>query len=392
MTSRSFTCPVCQSSEWDRFFRQSDVPVYCCVLWDTQPAAWQCPKGDIQLAICRSCGMIANVAFDSALVSYDPRYDNSLHFSSRFQAYAETLARRLIQTYDLKGKTVIELGCGKGDFLELLCRLGDLGGIGFDPTYVDNRASSDAAPNMLVVRDVFSEKYSDLECNLVYCRQTLEHIPSPVAFLQAVHRAIGQRKTPLFFEVPNAWFMLREGSVWDVIYEHCSYFSPPPLARLFSQCQMMVDEVREDFGGQYLCLHATSGDERAVKSGLEQEALARIVDAAADFGKTYQQKVDEWKDRLEVFRRQGKRAVIWGAGAKGVTFLNAVGESGVEYAVDLNPRKHSRFIPGTGQQVVSPSFLREYLPDVVLVMNPIYRDEIEDQMRGLGIAPEVLAV
>ena len=84
--------------------------------------------------------------------------------------------------------------------------------------------------------------------------------------------------------------------------------------------------------------------------------------------------------------------MIWGAGTKGVTFLNAVGESGIEYAVDLNPRKHLSFIPGTGQQVVSPSFLREYRPDVVLVMNPIYRDEIEDQALGVGIAPEVLTV
>ena len=336
--------------------------------------------------------MIANVAFDPALISYDPSYDNSLHFSPRFQTYAEALARRLIQTYDLRDKTIVELGCGKGDFLELLCRLGELRGIGFDPTYVDNGAASGAAPNMLVVRDVFSEKYFHLECSLVCCRHTLEHVSNPAAFLQAVHRAIGPRKTPLFFEVPNAWFMLREGSVWDVTYEHYSYFSPPPLARLFRQCQMTVDEVREDFGGQFLCLHATSGNECGVKSAPEPEAVERIVDAAADFGKTYQQKVDQWMDRLELFRREGKRTVIWGAGAKGVTFLNAVGESGIEYAVDLNPRKHGRFIPGTGQQVMSPLFLREYRPDVVLVMNPIYRDEIEDRALGLGIVPEVLTV
>lgn len=392
MTFAASTCPICQSSDWERFFPLPGVPVYCCVLWDTQQAARQCPKGDIELAICHSCGMIANAVFDPALVSYDPRYDNSLHFSSRFQSYAEMLARRLIQTYDLKDKTVIELGCGKGDFLELLCQLGEVRGIGFDPTYVGNGDASSAARNMFVVRDVFSEKYSHLDCSLVCCRHTLEHISHPVTFLQTVRRAIGQRKTPLFFEVPNAWYMLREGSVWDVIYEHCSYFSAPSLARLFRQCRMTVDEVREDYGDQFLCLHATTANGSAVESGSEQEAVLRIVNAAANFGKAYREKVSVWKERLQLYQHQGKRAVIWGAGAKGVTFLNAVGDSGIEYAVDLNPRKHSRFIPGTSQQVVSPAFLREYRPEVVLVMNPMYREEITNHTLSLGFAPEVLTV
>jgi SAM-dependent methyltransferase len=385
MKSITSTCPVCQSSEWEPFFPLPNVPVYCNVLWERQQAARQCPKGDIELAICHSCGMIANVAFDPALVSYDPHYENSLHFSPRFQNYADTLARRLIKTYNLKGKTVIELGCGKGEFLALLCRLEEVRGIGFDPTYVNGGPGSDASSSISVIRDVFSEQYADLECNLVCCRHTLEHVPDPAAFLNAVRHAIGQRRTPVFFEVPNAWFMLRQGSVWDVIYEHYSYFSPPSLARLFHQCRITVEEVREDFGDQFLCLHGMSGNEPTSGTPFHTADVATIVRTAKEFGKTYRDKVDEWKKRLERLRRQRKRVVIWGAGSKGVTFLNVVGETGIEYAVDLNPRKHKRFVPGTGQQVVSPTFLRQYRPDVVVVMNPIYQHEIQEQMRGMAL-------
>ena len=83
---------------------------------------------------------------------------------------------------------------------------------------------------------------------------------------------------------------------------------------------------------------------------------------------------------------------MWGAGSKGVTFLNAVRDEGIEYVIDLNSHKHGRYIPGTGQRVVPPAFLQEYRPDVVLVMNPIYHNEIQGQPRSLKVTVEVLPV
>ena len=68
---------------------------------------------------------------------------------------------------------------------------------------------------------------------------------------------------------------------------------------------------------------------------------------------------------------------MWGAGSKGVTFLNMIDSRyQIEYVIDINPRKHGKYIPGTGQKIVSPEFLREYIPDIVIVMNLIYENEI----------------
>ena len=48
---------------------------------------------------------------------------------------------------------------------------------------------------------------------------------------------------------------------------------------------------------------------------------------------------------------------MWGAGARGVTLLNMLNDSRIEYAVDINPRKQGKYVPGTGQQIVEPTFL-----------------------------------
>ena len=87
----------------------------------------------------------------------------------------------------------------------------------------------------------------------------------------------------------------------------------------------------------------------------------------------------------------GQRVVVWGGGAKGVTFLNTLKtQDQIEYVVDINPRKQGRYVPGTGQQIVPPEFLRDYQPDVVIVMNPIYKSEIEQIIKGLGLTAKFL--
>jgi FlaA1/EpsC-like NDP-sugar epimerase len=114
--------------------------------------------------------------------------------------------------------------------------------------------------------------------------------------------------------------------------------------------------------------------------------LATEVEA---FARNYQERITEWRRILSQARQQTKRVVLWGAGAKGATFLNALREvSSIEYIVDVNPHKHGRFVPGTGQQVVNPEFLKTYRPDLVVITNPNYEQEIKRAVGNLGVSPE----
>jgi hypothetical protein len=85
--------------------------------------------------------------------------------------------------------------------------------------------------------------------------------------------------------------------------------------------------------------------------------------------------------------------VLWGASSKAVGFLSAIASNdAVTAAVDINPFKQDKFLPGSGHPVMGPAALTDIKPDLVVVMNPIYVPEIAETLRGLGLNPEIRAL
>lgn len=187
--------------------------------------------------------------------------------------------------------------------------------------------------------------------------------------------------------------MLEEAAFWDIYYEHCSYFSPGSLARLFRSQGFDVLDLWTDYDDQYLMIEArpANGQNRAF-SGKEDD-LEQLADLVGRFPAAVQRKMDYWKDVLDQVRERQRRAVLWGSGSKGVAFLTTLGiTEEITYTVDINPHKRGTYMAGTGQAIVGPDFLRDYQPDLVIIMNPIYRQEIRHDLAKMGVLPEILAV
>ena len=58
----------------------------------------------------------------------------------------------------------------------------------------------------------------------------------------------------MFFEVPDVGRVLREQAFWDIYYEHCSYFSPGSLARVFRANRFDVIELAKEYDEQYVMI------------------------------------------------------------------------------------------------------------------------------------------
>ena len=385
------------------FYRQHDVPVHSVVLLRTHEAAVSYPRGDIDLAFCGACGFISNVAYDPSLQDYSSDYEASQAFSPTFGAFAVQLARRLVADYGLYGKTIVEIGCGQGEFLNLLCALGDNRGVGFDPAYVPGRedvalrVGGESLPQprpgqVEFVADYYSEAYADRRADLVVCRMTLEHIDRVGEFVRMVRRSLeGQPNATVFFQVPDVTRVLHDCAFWDVYYEHCSYFAPASLARLFQWSGFQVLNLTTEYDGQYLMIEARpDGAHGFIGPDDDVRELAAEVRA---YSHAHSSAIDHWRREFAALQRAGRRAAIWGAGSKGVAFLTTLGlDDAVGYAVDINPNKHGTFMAGTGHEVVAPEFLVEYRPDTVVVMNPVYRAEIATTLAALGLTPRLLTV
>ena len=386
-------CTCCGAAGMEVFYSIDRVPTNSCILLPTREEALAYPCGDVRLAFCRRCGFISNIAFDAKLTEYSGRYEETQAFSPTFNAFHDKLAHDLVRRHGLRNKELIEIGCGKGEFLRLLCSLGPNRGLGFDPGYSEARGESQGTTGFRVIRDFFSEKYTDQAADFVCCKMTLEHIATPEVFLRAAVRTVRDDGV-VFIQVPESLRIVRDCAFEDIYYEHCSYFSAGSLGRLFNQLGLRVLSTQIEYDGQYLTVEATlpgAGRPNAVEPALDD--LDVLASHVSTFPQRMQAKLQEWQEHLARWKTQGKRAVIWGSGSKGVSFLTGVpGEDVISHAVDINPYRHGYFMPTTGQQIVGPQQLSDIRPDVVIVMNRVYLAEIRAQLGELGLDPEVLAL
>lgn len=380
-------CPVCQNSNITIFLKLRDVPILCNQLWDSPEAARKAPKGDIHLSFCPECTHIFNAAFNPDLIKYSDSYENSLHYSSVFQKYAEDLAKNLVKRYNLFNKNIIEIGCGQGEFLKLLCNLGNNKGIGFDPGVRINETNS----KVTFIKDYFSEKYLHFPADLICCRHVLEHLYNPLSFLKLVKKPLKKSINPvLFIEVPSILFIMQDLSIWDIIYEHFSYFSPFSLAKLFINAGFRILSINRVYSNQFITIEASFGNNELFSNSKE---VIINYDLIRNFKIHFQRKISFWQKRLNQFSKFKQKMVIWGAGSKGITFLNHFKlKDVIEYVVDINPRKQNKFIPVTGQKIVPPEYLIKYKPDVVFIMNKIYKNEIKNRLQKLQLKPELITV
>lgn len=380
------TCPACAGAALELFHRQDQVPVNSCLLLTSEDEAATFPTGSIELAFCTNCGFITNTRFDAAKAEYSGRYDATQAFSDRFVTFARALAEEWVDTHDLAGKTVVEIGCGEsGDFLVMMAEAGIGRGIGIDPAVHPDRIETAVDDRLEWISDFYSEEHFDLDADAIVCRHTLEHIAPVSEFLRTVRSAIGDRlDTKVLFELPDTQRVLDEVAFWDVYYEHCSYFSVGSLARLFEQEGFEITNLSLAYDDQYLILDArpiaagttprpwTADDMAALRAGVDHYRVA------------YRDTIDNWESRLRTLAAAGGTAVIWGGGSKGVSFMSAVGDT-IAAAVDINPNKQGMFLAGTGHRIISPTELAALKPDLVIAMNSVYLDEIQTELDSLGI-------
>ena len=391
----ALACPSCGSYGLRPFYEQQDVPSHSVILLDSRQEALAYPPGSIRLAYCPTCGFISNIDHDASLQKYSQKCEETQGFSAHFRRFAEDLAGELVARHRLRGKTILEIGCGKAEFLALVCKLGGNRGIGIDPAVVPERIDTEAASHIELIQDYFTERYAHLQADVVVCRHTLEHIPATGAFLRMLRRSIGERPdTLLFFELPDMLRVLRESAFWDIYYEHCSYFTPGSLARLFRSTGFEVERLGLAYDDQYILLEARPATDSVTDDRLTlEEDVDEVVEGVESFTAGHRTSLARWRGELDALARRGRRPVVWGSGSKGVAFLTALdGGHQVEYVVDINPNKHGKYMPGTGQEIVSPEFLVEYRPEIVIAMNPIYLEEIERQLQSLDVRADLLSV
>ncbi|MCB4820765.1 class I SAM-dependent methyltransferase [Roseicella aerolata] len=389
-------CPACGGRALQPVLRLAAVPTNSCLMLDTPEEARAFPRGEIDLVFCEDCCFVFNRALDPKLTEYSERYEPTQAYSGTFRRFHQALAERLVAETGLKGGTVVEVGCGQGEFLHLLCRLAGARGIGFDPCLSAARADvvQDRAADVTLRGEFFSDASAEgLQAELLVCKMTLEHIPAAGRFA-ALAAQVARQSAPgmqLFIQVPECERIFAHGAFEDVYYEHCNYFTEASLTGLFARHGFAIEGVSREYADQYLAIRARYTGSPGAGPGPEERA--RLRDMLIHFRETCARSIADWRALVAKRQAEGKPVVVWGSGSKGVAFLGAIGGGeGISHVVDINPHRQGHFMVGTGHPIIGPAALTEIRPATVILMNPVYREEVAADLRARGLAPELLTL
>lgn len=325
-----------------------------------------------ELAVCQcsGCGL---VQLDNDPVPYYKEVIRAAAVSPVLLDLKTRQFAEFIRKYSLKGKRVIEIGCGRGEFLGLLPPLGvEACGLEYSEAAARHCAES-GLKAYAGYPDARTGKLAAGPFDAFLLLMFLEHMPDPNSALRAIAANLAEGAVGLV-EVPNFDMLVRAGLFSEFIGDHLLYFTR----------------------GTFLAALNLNGFEVLGCSELRDEYVL-----SAEVRKRWPLDLSGFAGRqaeitagLNAFiGRFGERKVaVWGAGhqALAVLALAKLGDK-VRYVVDSAPFKQGKYTPATHLPVVPPDALRTDPVEAVIVMAASYSDEVAGLLRrnsppGLKVA------
>lgn len=316
---------------------------------------------DLDVHRCPGCGFVSLPV--KLQDDYYDDYVNAPSQSPQMQQFQREQAEEFVRHFGLAGKSVLEVGCGDGFFLQ---SLRDCGAecMGIEPSEAQRKIAM--ARDLRVEAGILSvgRRLGGGPFDAFATRQVFEHVPDLGGFLRAIRENLKPEAVGLV-EVPNLEFILDQGRFFDFIPEHLNYFSRDSLRLALELAGFAVESVVPVQGGEAL------------------RALMRLSTPPSLEG--IGQRVSELREAMATFvsdcKSRGEKVAIWGAGGKGLSMLAVADLADIDLLIDGDPHKHGRYTPVSHLRVSSPAELRPGEFGAVIITAPTYQHEILRTLR-----------
>jgi hypothetical protein len=374
-------CPICgEITHLDTILHIKDIPTTQNLVYETIEKAKNCLKGDIQLVYCNNCSFVRNVNFDYNKVDYSENYSYNVFHSKYYIDYVNSQIDCLIKSnYYKNNSLIVEVGCGKGLYLEALSeKLDNCLFYGFDTSYEGELDIVNK--NIKYFKLYYPTNNIILKPDIIINRQVIEHIPDPVLFLKSLRSTV-DLNSYLFIETPDFSYIVDNKSIFDIYYEHCNYWFPISLTNALELSGYKVEAIISGYKlqtkilgyyGLNLCIIAKAVD-------TYNTIFSNNLKFDTELNNIFSSSISNYIDAIKKIYNLYKTIAVWGAGPKGITFVNLFDYNNIyiSFLIDINPDKQDMYVGKTAHKIISPSKIKSLGIDFIIILNHNYIDEIK---------------
>ena len=317
---------------------------------------------DLRIYQCSCCGLVQH---DLPPVGYYRDVIRAVAFSSEMRAFRMGQLADWVARHDLQEKSVLEVGCGRGEYLELMEAAGAVRvfGVEHSAENVSHARQRGFKVQQGYVDSNFSSLWSQrFDAFAVF--SFMEHWPDLSGSLRALRATLDEGAVGLI-EVPNFEFIVASGLYSEFTVDHIFYFDRDTLRGVIERNGFTVVSIKPVWHNYILsaevCLRAPI-DNRGFLA--KQDRIVR-----------------ELQDYAGRFDRDA--VAVWGAGHQALAVMSMARlQDRVSHVLDSAPFKQNKFAPGTGLQIKAPDTLRQDKIRAVIVVAAAYSDEVTRTIRS----------
>lgn len=302
------------------------------------------------------CKMCSLVQLDCPPVDYYRKVIRAGGGSSTMKRLRQEQYERFINKFNLKGKRIVEIGCGRGEFLSFWKDYDvDVTGIEYSRDLVELGKKD----GLKIINDFIDDSKQHIEGAPydAFCQfNFLEHQPYPNEMLQGIYNNLTDDGVGLV-TVPSLEYILKYDGYYELIRDHIAYYSADSLRFLFEKNGFEVCEIRT----------------------VNRDTHEILVRKRPNIDLTH------WKENFESLKKEINKFIdenhgnvaIWGASHQGFTLIPSLGIGDrIKYIIDSAKFKQGRFSPASHNKIVSPDYFHTNPVAAILIVAPGYTDEI----------------
>ena len=301
----------------------------------------------ITLMVCQciDCGLIQ---LKNDPVSY---YKDVITAASLSEGSKENLAnewRPFIEKYNILGRDAIEVGSGKGDFLEVLERL-DVNAYGIEHSRENINECKKKKLNvekayLTELSEAYNKKYS-----LVVCNNFLEHQPETKNYLSCLRNLLSDDGV-IYISVPNVDYLLEKNCLYEFVADHLVYFTEKTLRKALEINGFSILESYKKNNGNDLVV---------IGKPESRINIDGAIDTVSDIVKSIQKEVNNYKN-----------VAIWSAGHRALALMAMAKLEKIKYVIDSATFKQGKFTPILHKKIISPEDFINIKCDLLIIMLP----------------------